>query len=487
LAELVDRLERALNPRTVAVVGDKGPGYMWLRNYRDFTGKLYSVQIDPTQIPGIEAMGVPNYTSLLDIPDEIDYVLLNVPRRAAPRVIADAAAKKVGVAALFTSGFAETDEEEGIHLQDELTRIARENDLLIIGPNCMGLYSPAVGIRQSGDQPTGKTGPTGIISQSGTHAIGLASLGAANGVYVSRSVSMGNAIILDAADYLEYFTRDPDTRVIAMYIEGVKRGHRFFEALRRATAVKPVVIWKGGQTEAGQRATHSHTASLATPSVIWDTVVRQCGATPADSVDETIDACKAFIYPKPGTGRRMALLAMTGGQSVVITDAFAKAGLEVPTLTDASYAQLAEFFNIIGGSYRNPFDMAGTIGRGGEQDNLRRLLDIVEADPNIDAVAVESRMMMGGRMPQGGPRGAGAAGGPGFDPSNRMITALKEFQERSSKPLVAIVHPGADEGGSAAARKAALEAGIAAFHSFERAARAYAKAAAYWRFRADLD
>ncbi len=498
MSDLVKRLERALSPKTVAVVGDKGPGYMWLRNYRELKGKLYSVQVDPAQIPGIEAMGIPNYQSLVDIPDEIDYAMLAVPRRVAPRVVADAAAKKVGAVGMFTSGFAETDEEEGIRLQDEVTRIARENDLLIVGPNCMGIYNPAVGVRQTGDQRLGEPGPVGFISQSGTHAIGFSTMGGANGVTISKSVSMGNAIVLDASHYLEYFAQDPDTRVIAVYLEGVKDGRRFFEALRKACAVKPVVIWKGGQTSAGQRATHSHTASLATPSAIWEAVVRQCGAVTTDSVDETIDVCKAFIYPKPGTGKRMALMAMTGGQSVVITDAFAKAGLEVPQLTEGSYAQLAEFFNIIGGSYRNPFDMAGTIGRGGEQDNLRRLLDIVDADPNIDAIAVEARMMMG-RGPGGGPAAGaqqqvGPAGqqqwgfGRGFvDPSSRMAVAVKAHQERSAKPVVAIVHPGADEGSAAEARRALLDQGIAAFHSFERAARSLVKAVDYWRFRAGLD
>jgi acyl-CoA synthetase (NDP forming) len=468
----LERLDRAFNPRTVAVVGDKGPGYMWLRNYREFKGKLYSVQVDPAQMPGIEALGVANYASLLDIPEEVDYVLCAVPRPVAPRIAADAAAKGVGAIAFFTSGFAETDEPEGVRLQAELSRIARDSGLLIVGPNCMGLYNPAAGIRQSAEQPVHGGGPVGFISQSGTHAINFGVTGAANGVYISKSASMGNGIVLDVSDYLEYLTRDGETRVIGMYAEGVKDGRRFLRALRAACEAKPVVVWKGGQTEAGQRAIHSHTASLATPGAVWDAVVRQCGALTADSLDETIDLCKALVYARPGTGRRMALMAMTGGQSVVITDAFVKAGLEVPALTEASYARLAEFFNIIGGSYRNPFDMAGTIGRfAGEQDNLRRLLDIVEADPNIDAFAVEARGM--------GPRSPEA--------TQRMVTALRETQERSGKPLVAIVYPGNQEGAAAEARQAFLEEGIAAFHTFERAARALAKAIAYWRWRAGLE
>ncbi len=497
MADLISRLERALNPKTVAVVGDKGPGYMWLRGYREFTGKLYSVQVDPAQIPGIEALGVPNFQSLLDIPDDIDYVQVAVPRRFAPLIARDAARKGVGAAAFFTSGFAETDEEEGIHLQNELLEISKANDLLIIGPNCMGLYNPTVGVRQSGQQPAGKAGPVGFISQSGTHAINFAMLGAANGVYVSKSISIGNSIVLNAAHYLEYLTQDADTKVIGLYMEGVKDGRHLFQALKKATAVKPVVVWKGGQTPAGQRATHSHTASMATPSVIWDTVAKQLGLISVTSMDEMVDACKALVYPRASTGKRMALLAMTGGPSVYITDAFSRAGFEVPTLTDASYAKLGEFFNVIGGSYRNPFDMAGTIGQRGaisEHDNLRAILDIVDADPNIEGVAVDTRgpggalpaaMQGAGSAPAATAPPAGFTPPPGMpDPTRRMIDALVDLQAHSDKPVVAIVYPGADEGGAAASRLRFLEAGIAAFHTFERASKALASAIGYRRWRA---
>jgi acyl-CoA synthetase (NDP forming) len=502
--DLIARLERALNPKTVAVVGDKGPGYMWLRGYREFPGKLYSVQVDPNQIPGIEAMGVTNYKSLLDIPDEIDYVQVAVPRRFAPLIAADAAKKKVGAVAYFTSGFAETDEEEGIRLQQEILDIARANDLLVIGPNCMGLYNPAVKIRQSAQQQVEKVGPVAFISQSGTHAINFSLLGAANGIYVSKSISIGNQIVLDAAHYLEYLAQDQATKVIGMYIEGVKDGRRLFQALKKATAAKPVVVWKGGQTPAGQRATHSHTASLATPAAIWDTVARQLGVISVTSMDEMVDACKALVYTRPATGKRMALLAMTGGPSVYITDAFARAGFEVPPLTEASYERLGEFFNTIGGSYRNPFDMAGTIGQRGatsEHDNLRAILEIVDADPNIDAVAVDTRGP-GGPPPPGmvqasapgdaGPPAAapqpGGGGRPGMpDPTARMVEALGELQARSTKPVVAIVHPGADEGAAAAARRRFLEAGVAAFHTFERAAKALAAAIDYRRWQSGAD
>ena len=470
-------LSRVLNPRTIVVAGDKkANGYLWLRNMSTFQGKLYSVQIDPAEIPGIEEMGVPNFPSLADVPDEIDYVLCAVPRPVAPRIISDCAANGVGGVALFTSGFAETGEEEGARLQAEIGRTAREAGLALIGPNCMGVYNPKLGVRQSAEQPTGEAGPVGFISQSGTHAINFSLTGASQGVLISTSISMGNAEVLDVADYVDYLAADAATQVIAIYVEGVKDGRRFFDSLRRACEQKPVVVWKGGVTEAGARATASHTASLATSNTVWDAVVRQAGALNTESIDDTIDVLKVLLGCKPTTGRRMGLMAMTGGQSVVIADAFVRAGLDVPLLTASSYKKLSEFFNIIGGSYRNPLDMGGTIGFGGQQQQLERLLNILDEDEHVDAIAMELASGFMARRWQA-------------DPSSLdgMIDLLVAHQERSPKPFVAILHPGHLEEVAAQARSRVTERGLPVFHSFERGASALSHAIDYWRWREGLD
>jgi acyl-CoA synthetase (NDP forming) len=470
-------LTRALNPKTVVVVGSKrADGYMWLRNYEPFAkngGALYSVQIDANEIPGIEAMGVTNFKSLMDVPGEVDYVMLAVPRPVAPRVMADCAKKGVGAAALFTSGFAETGEEEGIKLQAQLLEIAREGNIALIGPNCMGLYNRKLGIRQSGEQGAGEAGDVGFISQSGTHAINFGLVGEAHGVRVSTSISIGNAIILDVPDYLDYLADDADTKVIAMYIEGVKDGPRFVRSLQRATSKKPVVIWKGGVTDAGARATMSHTGSLATSNAVFNAIVKQAGALPADSLEDTIDVVKALLYTKPTTGTRMGLMAMTGGQSVVITDAFVNAGLEVPRLSDASYEQLASFFNIIGGSYQNPLDMGGTIGFGGSAGTLTKLFDILDADPNIDAIAMEMASGFLARMWRANPSSL-----------DGMLDTLAAHRDKSPKPFLVVLQPQHVEDIVREARVRVQDRGIAVFASFERAARALRRAIEYRRFAA---
>jgi acyl-CoA synthetase (NDP forming) len=455
----------------VAVVGDKrANGYLWLRNMSTFRGKVFSVQVDPNEIPGIEELGVPNFQSLGDISEDIDYVMCAVPRTIAPKIIQGCADKGVGGVALFTSGFAETGEDEGVRLQAEIGRIAREVGMPLIGPNCMGLYQPMLGVRQSAEQPAGEGGPVGFISQSGTHAINFAQVGAAQGVRISTSVSIGNAEVLDAPDYLDYLTADPDTKVIAMYVEGVKDGQRFFESLRRAAKEKPVVVWKGGVTEAGARATASHTASLASPQHVWDAVVTQAHAIATETMDETLDVLKVLLYAKPGIGRAMGLMAMTGGQSVVITDAFERARLHVPLLTSKSYEELASFFNTIGGSYRNPLDMGGTIGFGGAPQQLERLLQILEDDGNIDAIAMELASGFMARRWQANPSSLDA-----------LLDLLVAHKDRSAKPFLTILHPGHVEDVTFHARSRVLERGLPAFHSFERAAVALERSVRYWR------
>jgi acyl-CoA synthetase (NDP forming) len=477
VSDIIRRLERVLNPRSVAVVGDKrAMGYFWLRNMSTFKGKLYSVQIDPNEIPGILELGVSNYASLLDVPDEVDYVVCAVPRPIAPRIVADCVAKRVGGVSLFTSGFAETGEPEGIRLQEQIATTAREGGLILIGPNCMGIYNRRLGVRQAMDQPAGDEGDVGFISHSGTHAINLSLLAGSHGVKISKSVSAGNSAVVTPADYLEYMAQDAETKVIGMYLEGVQDGRRLFELLRRTTPAKPVVVWKGGASEGGQRAMFSHTGGLATSMATWQAVIKQCGVIPTDSLDETVDVMKALLFTKPTTGRGMGLVALTGGQSVVITDAFERAGLEVPLLTDRSYNELAGFFNVIGGSFRNPLDAGGTLGFGAVPENLSRMLRILDEDERIDAVAVEvSPRMMARRMP-------GDQSPPDWLPD--MLAAHKE---RSSKPLVAVLHPGHLDAFVTQERQKYVERGIPTFAGFDDAARAFAKVVAYRRFVAGLE
>jgi len=464
---IVNKLDRAFNPRTVAVVGDKMEmGYMWLSGLAHFQGKVYSVQVDEKELPGIKALGVTNYFSLLDIPDEVDYVICAVPRAVAPKIVKDCIEKKVGGVMLFTSGFAETNTDEGIMLQKIITDMAREADLNLIGPNCVGIFNPKIGLCHAIDQYYGDGGNVGFIAQSGTHATFFSLVGEVNGIRVSKSVSYGNAVVLDSTDYLEYLGEDEDTKIIGMYIEGVKNGRQFFCALREIAKRKPVLIWKGGQTEVGARATASHTASLAESPLIWDALIRQCGAIKVNNLDEIVDTMAALLYAKPTTGSRVGLCAMTGGQSVVIADAFSKAGLEVPLLTERSYREFASFFDIIGSSYRNPLDISSNFG---SLDNIIRCIDILNSDEQIDAVVLELSLVFLTRLEWIVPNFFG-----------NLIDALTRYKARSNKPFITILVSAHAESEAIEAKKKLVERGIPSFPSFERGAKALKKVVEYY-------
>ena len=475
-ARRIENLRRAFDARTVAVIGDKRMGgYLWLRAMSRFSGKLYSVQIDPNEIPGIEAMGVTNCKSLADVPEPVDYAISAVPRQIAPRILKDCVAAGVKGIGFFTSGFSETGEELGVKLERELRATAAESDIALIGPNCMGLYNPLIGLCNFPDLASGSGGgDVCFISQSGTHSINFCLQAPIRGIRINKAASIGNVLMLEAADYLDVMADDPATRAIGMYIEGVRDGRRFFASLRRAAARHPVVVWKGGMTEAGARATFSHTGSLATAAAVWRALIVQSGAVSVASLDAMLDAMELLARGRRVGGRGMGLVAMTGGQSVVITDTFAAAGLEVPALSQASYAELKGFFNIIGGSYRNPLDAGGTIGMGHDQGNLDRILDILERDPAIDAIVLEIGT------------GLRAARWPGHeDELTGLLDKLAEFNLRSRKPFAAILHPAHVEVIVTRAKELARSRGLVVFDSFERAAAAFALAAEYWQGRAD--
>ena len=281
-----ERLHRVLNPKSIAVVGAKGPTYNWLTNQEEFTGDLYSVQVDENEIKGIEERGFNNFASLADVPGDIDLVICAVPRAVSPYIISAAVERGVAGVHMFTSGFAETGEPEGIALQDKIEEIALQSGLPIVGPNCMGIYNRRLGVKFTGDAVQGEGGSVSVIAQSGTHTIGLTLGLQSAGIEVTRSISIGNALVINETDYLEYLLNDDDTKVIVMYLEGTKDGRKLFELLKQARGKKPVIVWRGGRGQAGARAIQSHTASLASSGEVWEGMLRQVGAIAVRSADE---------------------------------------------------------------------------------------------------------------------------------------------------------------------------------------------------------
>ena len=468
MKDLKQKLDRVFYPRVVGVVGAKRDNdYNWLRTYEPFRarGKVYHINIDQDEWPGAEALGFPNVSSLLDIPEPVDFVTISVPNRVVPTVLRDCVAKGVGGAHIFASGFAELGTEEGQQLENEVRRIGTEAELPIIGPNCLGIYHPQVGLRSDRDFAGAKDGYFSFISQSGTTAGSIDEVAPASGIDVAKGVSFGNGTVLDCTDFLSYFTEDESTEMIGMYLEGVRDGPEFFDVLRRAAGQKPVLVWKVGSTPESAQAGEAHTGSEPVPADLWDAVLKVCGAIKVNSVEDMLDTATALRYGGD-VGSRPALIAVSGGHSGKMADVFAHEGFLIPSPTEESVGEIVAFSERIGGSYGNPFEGRGLL----EDENLPRTLEVLARDPNFDVIVVEF-----------------AAGSIQRNPSatDDRLDALRAYRAKDTgTPVVTVITadmPYAEGANLQDIARQFLGEGIPCFMSMERGARALRNARDYHR------
>ena len=350
-------LDFLFHPNSIALAGitTTDPQH-WTRTFLDglieleFDHPFYLVNPKGGEIRGHKV-----YTSLKDVPGNIDHVIGLVNARLAINLVEDCAEKGVRAIHFCTAGFSETGEEWRVKLESELVEAARRRGIRIIGPNCMGIYCPQSRLSFSGAFPK-ESGRVGIISQSGGNSIYLVRQAALRGVRFSKVVSYGNACDINESDLLEYLTHDADTKIIALYIEGIKDGKRFRRALEEATKEKTVVLLKGGTTEGGARAVAGHTASLAGSRATWDALCRQLGIISVSSVEEMIDVLITLLFLPLPKGRNALLFGAGGGASVLIADQFERSGLRVPPIPSEMVAQITEFTPIAGNILRNPVD-----------------------------------------------------------------------------------------------------------------------------------
>ena len=351
-------LEYVFSPRSMAVVGlSPDPHGTWLNQVylqapldAGFNGPVYPVNLKGGYIGKLRV-----YASLRDVPGPVDYVISCVPARHTPALLEDCRAAGVKVVQLYTAGFSETGQGEGIELQNQLLEIARRGRLRLIGPNCMGVYCPSSGMSFSLDFPK-EPGNIGLLCQSGGNAIYLIRSGTARGLRFSKAISYGNACDLNECDILEYLADDPETKVIAAYLEGTTDGRRFADVLAKAASAKPVVIYKGGYTEAGSRAAASHTGAMAGSQAVWDGVIRQAGAIRVNSIEEMADTLMALLRMKPPRGLNTCVVGVGGGASVLASDELEKAGLKLPPIPAPIQERMQQIIPPAGGMLRNPID-----------------------------------------------------------------------------------------------------------------------------------
>ena len=376
-------LDALFRPQSIAVVGasanERNRGHGFVKDLIDFgfPGPIYPVNPRLDEMLGLKA-----YPRLEDIPGPVDFVISAVPASAILELVEGARVKGTRLLHLFTARFSETGREEEAELERELDRRIRAAGIRLIGPNCMGLYCPTQKITFGADMPS-EPGNIGFLTQSGSHAFRVLKSGGARGLRFSKVVSYGNALDLNEADFLDYFAEDPDTEIIAAYIEGVKEGRRFFEALRRAAARKPVLVLKGGRSAAGHAAASSHTAALASQMTVWEAAVRQAGALEVRTINGMLDLMVAFTNAGPARGNRVGVMGGAGGGMVEAADLCAEAGLELPPPSDEMREALREKLPHAWDWISNPIDISIT---GGGHSDTFMLLEMMAASPDFDAI-----------------------------------------------------------------------------------------------------
>jgi acyl-CoA synthetase (NDP forming) len=375
-------------PRTVAVLGastkDVAIANTFIRRMKEFgyPGAIYPIHPKADEIEGLKA-----YPSLADTPETVDYAYVAIGANRIPDVLA-AAGGRCRVAQVISSGFGEL--EEGKALQSELVVKARQGGVRVLGPNCLGTYSPRGGLTfPAGASP--EVGRIGVVSQSGGLSTDIIKRGQWRGLRFSGLVTIGNSADVKPHELVAYYLADPQTKAIGLYMEDVKEGRAFFDLLKTAASIKPVVILKGGRSGQGRLAAASHTGALAGDDKAWDALAAQLPVALVATIDEFIDALLALQYfdLRPGKPtKKVTLFGNGGGSSVLGTDAFARYELDVSPFEGAAREVLEAMGLPPGTSVANPIDTPVRTLQEKDGWIAGEILDHVYEHARPDAVAM---------------------------------------------------------------------------------------------------
>ena len=344
-----------------------------------FRGPIYPINPKAGEIEGLRA-----YSSVLDVEDPIDMAVVTIPAPLVPAAVKECAAKGVKAIVLISAGFAETG-PEGQALQDEVVAIARSAGIRFMGPNGMGIWASGVRLNVAFDF-TPQAGGISFVSQSGTMGGYLLATANDKGYGFNAFLSVGNQADLEMADYVDYLGDDERTKVIVLYIEGLKDGKRFLKSARAATAKKPIIVFKAGRTEDGSRAAMSHTASLAGSDEIFDAACRQAGIIRTRDVIHAFDIAEALSKQPLPRGNRVGIVSGGGGECVCSTDACNAHGLEVPELGEEAVEALSGYLLPHAPRPKNPIDLAADA----RHMSVAQVAEFVAKQPEIDALIVRA-------------------------------------------------------------------------------------------------
>ena len=374
-------LETFFKPKSIAVVGASKDstkiGHAALKNIliSNYECKLYPINLKEKEILGIKC-----YRKLADVPGKIDLVLVSVPAKIVPQIIKECVQKDVKNVIIISSGFSEVGNRES---EDEIKKIAEKSKMRILGPNTMGYKNASDGLDASFVFGVPRKGNLALVSQSGALGIGMIYLANNEFVGISKIIGVGNKLDIDDDDLIDYFSQDPETNVIGLYIEGIKDGRAFMNSIKACN--KPVLVVKAGRSSAGARATISHTGSMAGSDKIYSAAIKQAGGIRCRDIVELFDMARALAGQPPAKGNRIGIVTNGGGLGILLTDACEANGLTIPKLSPKTYKKIDKILPDLV-KPNNPVDLVADAGFYRYEACTKALLE----DPNIDGIIVAS-------------------------------------------------------------------------------------------------
>ncbi len=376
-------LESFFTPRSVAVIGasrqEGKVGYEILNNLiRDgFEGDIFPINPKVDEVQGLKC-----YPDIASIGSSVDLAIIILPAKIVPAIMKQCSAAGVKAVIIITAGFKEVG-EEGLALENEVLNIARQGGMRIIGPNCLGLINTTHKLNASFGGNIPDVGVTGYLSQSGALLTAILDLAKSTGLGFSKLVSIGNKSDMDELDIVRALGNDPETKVIAGYLESIADGNDFVREAEIISQEKPILLVKSGGTGAGAAAASSHTGSLAGSEKAYECMFERAGIIRCDSIETQFDYAQAFASQPLPKGTRVAVITNAGGPGIMAADAIERQGLTFATLTDETVEKLAGFLPAAA-NVHNPIDVLG--------DALAEPYDFaIEAalaDDNVDAIIV---------------------------------------------------------------------------------------------------
>lgn len=373
-------LQNILAPKSIAIIGASNKegkvGTVITQNIRElgYKGKVFLVNQSYSSLYEQKC-----YASVNEIREAVDMAIISVPAKFVLDVIAESA-EKIKNYVIISAGFAEIG-KEGAERENALVELAKKHSLTILGPNCLGFITPELKLNASFATGMPKAGNIAFVSQSGAIAVAFMDIAREKNLAFSSIISVGNKMQIDEAELLEYFEKDKNTKVIALYLEGIKNGEAFIEAARRVSKTKPVVILKAGKSQKAQEAISSHTGALAGSDAIIDAVFEKTGILRADNLEQFFDLVSLISMVEVPKNNRVAVLTNAGGVGVLATDAFDKKQVELADFSQAQ-SKLLEKSLPEEASVHNPIDLLGDA----KEDRYENILKILDKDDSVGMI-----------------------------------------------------------------------------------------------------